>query len=221
MITSTANPTIKQIRKLRERKERQQSGLFYIEGLRIVGEAVRRGAELETLVAAPELVVSDFGKQLLAEAAAAGMPVQEVSPAVFEHISFKEGPQGVAAVVRQRWTPLSSVSLAPADLWVALDSVADPGNLGTIMRTLDAVGGRGVILLDQCTDPYDPAAVRGSMGSLFALDLVKCSFTEFAAWKKAASVFVVGTSGAAETDYHQFQYPDPLVVLMGSERQGL
>ena len=209
IITSSANPQIKNIRKLRERKERQASGLFYVEGLRIVGEAVSQGAKIQTLVSAPELLSSDYGRDLLAKAVDAGLPVLEVSAGVFASLALKDGPQGLAAVIHQDYCNLNQVVLNRGDLWVALDSVADPGNLGTIMRTLDSVGGKGVILLDQSTDPYDPTATRASMGALFSLTLVKTTFDVF------------GTSGAASTDYHHIHYPDGFILLMGSERHGL
>ena len=129
-------------------------------------------------------------------------------------------------LIRQRWLPLSDSAperwgCLAAVTWVALDSVADPGNLGTILRTHDAVGGQGVILLDQSTDPYDPSAMRASMGALFTQTLVKASFHEFADWKRQQASHVVGTSDKASTDYHAYQYPPSLVLLMGSERQGL
>jgi TrmH family RNA methyltransferase len=109
----------------------------------------------------------------------------------------------------------------PGDLMIALDSVADPGNLGTIMRTLDGVGGKGLILLDQSTDPYDPAAMRASMGTLFSLHFVKTDLEQFSTWKHEKEIKVVGTSDKARVDYYGYPYPDPMVLLMGSERQGL
>ena len=221
IITSSANPQVKAIRKLRERKERQQSGLFYVEGLRIVGEAIGMDEKIQTLVAAPELLSSDFGRGLLAQARQKNIPILEVSADVFAGLALKEGPQGLAAIIHQNFQELERVRLSGHDLWVALDSVADPGNLGTILRTLDSVGGKGIILLDQSTDPYDPTATRASMGALFSLALVKTTFEVFAAWKKDQHVSLIGTSGAASTDYHQMLYPDHFILLMGSERHGL
>ncbi len=231
MITSLANERVKQIRKLYERKTRQESGLFLAEGLRIVAEAADEGAAIETLIVAPELLKNEFGQHFVADQQAKGLPVLEVSADVFRRISLKEGPQGLAAVVRQKWTALQDACVQESCInegetwrsgtWVALDSVADPGNLGTILRTHDAVGGRGVILLDQSTDPYDPSAARASMGALFSQQLVRASFAEFADWKRQTGVPLVGTSDKAEADYHAYRYPNPLVVLMGSERQGL
>jgi len=226
MITSPSNERLKAIRKLNDRKARQESGLFIIEGLRIVGEAVERGAKIETLIVAPELLKSSFGQQLVGRIDALGVPLLEVSADVFRRIALKENPQGLSAVVRQRWLPLAEARLGgipglSSGTWVALDEVADPGNLGTILRTHDAVGGQGVILLDQSTDPYDPSCVRASMGALFCQKLVKTSFAEFAAWKERTGVPVIGASGSARVDYHLFRYPPEMVLLMGSERQGL
>jgi TrmH family RNA methyltransferase len=221
VITSPANERIKEIRKLHSRKAREESGTFFIEGLRIVAQAVKAGARLETLVIAPELLRSEFGGELVTEQAARGVLLLEVSSEVFRRFSTKEGPQGIAAVVRQTWKNLGDIVITPGRPWVALDSVADPGNLGTILRTSDASGGAGVILLDQSTDPFDPSAVRASMGAVFDQGLVRCRLEEFGAWVKSTGAAVVGTSGSAEVDYHNFRYPGRLVLLMGSERQGL
>ena len=124
-------------------------------------------------------------------------------------------------MVEQSWLSIQNLAVRDHFLWVALDSPQDPGNVGTILRTLDSVGGGGIILLDSATDPYDPTCVRASMGSIFDLSLVKCDFAEFADWIQKNRVTVIGTSGAAESDYHFASYPPSLVLLMGSERMGL
>lgn len=221
LITSSANPRVKAIRKLRERKERQASGLFYVEGLRIVAEAARQGAILDTLIVAPELLDSAFARELAGDIAGRGVPLLEVSAAVFASFSLKEGPAGLAAVVRQQWAGLEQVEPDPVRTWVALDSIADPGNLGTILRTHDAVAGRGVILLDHTTDPYDPTSIRASMGAVFTQTLVRATFDQFAAWVRAHDVTLVGTSDKAQADYAACDFPPNLILLMGSERQGL
>jgi TrmH family RNA methyltransferase len=221
MITSHSNPAIKTIRGLRDKKARTVSGLFLIEGLRIVAEAFEWGAKVQTLIYAPELLISDFGKNLIFEQMNQGMDLLEVSEDVFKSISNKEGPQGLAAVVRQEWTDLTAVQLTKGELWVALDSVADPGNLGTILRTLDAVGGKGVFLLDHCTDPFDATAIRASMGALFKNRFVKSSFEDFSTWVRENGWRMVGTSDKGDTDYQEINYPDPMILLMGSERQGI
>lgn len=221
IITSQSNARIKQIRSLRNRQEREQTGLFFIEGIRIVVEAVQEEAKIETLVIAPDLLKSQLGQETVRQEQARGIPVLEVSAQVFKSLSLKEGPQGIGAVLHERWEPLDEIRLANGLCWVALDAAQDPGNIGTIMRTNDAVGSTGIMLLGNCADPYDPSALRASMGAIFSQRLVKASFADFARWKEQHHYTVVGTSDSAQLDYRQARYHAPLVLLMGSERQGL
>jgi RNA methyltransferase, TrmH family len=220
LITSTANEQVKFIRKLREKKYRSESGLFYVEGIRIVVEAMQSD-RVKTLIVAPELVQSKVIEEVLAESTKKGVALLEVSAAVFETFSLKDGPQGVAALVEQKWQSVENINFKDMGLWVGLDAVADPGNLGTIMRTLDAVGARGIFLIGPCTDPYDPSAIRASMGAVFSLQLVKVDIAGMTALKGNNSLFVVGTSDAAKEDYQQVKFPADMVLMMGSERQGL
>lgn len=221
MITSFSNPTVKHIRKLENKKFRRETGEFFIEGLRTVGEAVQTDAPIKSLVIAPELLVSDFGQSLLQDPKVLNFERIEVSAEIFEKFAHKQGPQGIGAIVRQGWHTLNEIDIQPHDLWVALDAVADPGNLGTIMRTTDAVGGRGIILISDTTDPYDPSAVKASMGSLFALTLAKTPWPAFESWQQKKEVMLVGTSDHATADYKAITYQRPLILLMGSERHGL
>lgn len=219
-ITSPNNPAVKRARALRQRRSRDESGLCFLEGIRLVGEAAQLGA-LEQLLVAPALLDSPFANELVAAQAAAGVPVLELSREVFASLSQKDGPQGLAAVARQRWYELSDLSPGPPPGWVALVEPADPGNLGTIMRTADAVGAAGVIIVGPGADPYDPAALRASMGAAFALRLARANWGQFAAWKDATGAYLVGASDRAPTHFQAVTYPQPVVLLMGSERQGL
>lgn len=221
IISSHSNPNVKLVRSLRQRKERDKNKLFFIEGLRLVGEAVQMQAEIETLVVAPQLLNSTFGQELIEDQRQQGTSLLEVTPDVFESLSVKEGPQGIGAVMRQRWETLDTLEFGDGLCWVALESPQDPGNVGTIMRTGDAVNTNGLILLDNATDPYDPAALRASMGAIFSQRLIKASFAEFVTWVRKYGYNVVGTSDKGSVDYQETAYSAPLVLLMGSERQGL
>ncbi len=220
-ITSFSNLKIKQIRKLAQKKYRRETGLFFVEGLRTVGEALQTGAAIETLIVAPALLVSEFGQSLFAQAQEKHVAYIEVSKEIFESITRKEAAQGIAAVVHQGWKNLDDIIIIRKDLWIALDSVADPGNLGTIIRTADAVECNGVILLGQSTDPYDPTAVKASMGALFSQDLIRTDWEAFLQWRKDQNLTLIGTSDRAEMDYQAMNYQHPLILLMGSERHGL
>ena len=220
-ITSRSHPTIKQIRGLRERKNREQSGLFFAEGIRIVAEAVQVGAAIEHIVVAPSLLRSEFGQGIVAAQQRAGVACLEVSGDVFESISTKEKPQGLGAVVRQRCLSLDEMQPDSEPWWIALSGVQDPGNLGSILRTGDAVGTAGVLLVGQTTDPFAPEAVRASMGAIFSQRIVRTTLGEIAAWKAAHQFVLVGTSDAAATDYQARTCPSRLNVCMGSEQHGL
>ncbi|MHC1740969.1 MAG: TrmH family RNA methyltransferase [Anaerolineaceae bacterium] len=221
MISSTANEQIKAIRKLRERKNRVETNTFYIEGIRIVREAIAKPERIKTIIVAPDLLKSISAEDALVEVTQLGVPILEVNQTVFESFSLKDNPQGLAAVVKQDWGNLDEINYEEMGLWVGLDSIADPGNLGTIMRTLDAVGGKGLFLIDACTDPFDPTAVRGSMGAIFTMELIKVTSPELIRWKKENNIFAYGTSDSAKINYQEIEYPRNMILMMGSERQGL
>jgi TrmH family RNA methyltransferase len=224
-ISSLSNPRIKAIRALAERKVREVTGQFFVEGVRMVADALHCGASVETLVVAPELLVDQAGRALVASYRRNGVPSLEVSAEVYRAITskftLKYGPQGVGAVIQQQWSPLSHVRPERGLCALALDAVEDPGNLGTILRTADAVGVGSIILLGHTTDPYNPMAVRASLGTIFLSNLVRTSFADFSLWIRQQRCLLVGTSGQAQLDYRDADYQSPLVVLMGSERSGL
>lgn len=225
-ITSLANPLIKQARALRQKKARDESGLFLVEGLAHVGNAIEAGWDLEAVLYAPEHLRGDFGPGLIARAQQSGVRCQPVSGAAFESFAEKDNPQGIAALVRQRRAGLVDLLPAapgrPLTLFAALVAPQDPGNIGATLRTLDAVGGAGLLLLDGGADPFQPACVRASMGALFHIPFAQVSFTEFMGWARQNSLCLVGTSARAEMDYRQFA-PDarPTALLLGSEQKGL
>ena len=234
-ITSLQNPRIKAIRALSQRKRRQETGLFFAEGIRLVGEAVQTGADVETLVVATELLRSDFGRDTVRRAREEGVEILKVGAEVFRSLSGKDGPSGIGVVARQRWTALDDTGVglegggsSPNDAaaaatlgWVVLEDVGSPGNLGSILRTSEAVGGAGVILLGATTDPYDPEAVRGSMGAVFSQQIVRSSLEALIQWKRQINIPMIGTSDAAPADFRSATYAPPLLLCLGGEQHGL
>jgi TrmH family RNA methyltransferase len=187
----------------------------------MVAAAVQQQAEIETCVVAPDLLTSPFGRELARVLAVSSAQMIELTADVFQSLAAKEHAQGLGIVAHQRWQDLTRIRPQAGQCWVALDTVQYPGNLGAILRTCDAVGGAGVILLGNTTDPYDPAAVRASLGAIFSQRLARASFAEFAAWCRRHNTIVVGTSPAAALDYQAVAYQPPLVLLMRSEPHGL
>jgi TrmH family RNA methyltransferase len=221
LIRNPNHPVIRQIRRLHERAERDQRGLYQIEGMRLVSSAIQHQAHIETLIACRPLLIHPFARRLVRCRQQAGTPILWVTPEVLHTITLTADPQGVAAVVRQRWDALGRVKPADELCWIAHDIIQAPGNLGTILRTSEAVGGVGVILLGEDIDPYHPAAVRATMGAGFAQRFVRTTVADFARWKRRRGVQLVGTSPHAALDYHGVVYQAPTVLLMGGERKGL
>ncbi len=221
-VTSLANPVIKTIRSLARKKHRDEAGVFVAEGLKLIVEARDLGWTIETLVIAKSAVGSPLIDSSAAQTVAAGGLVLQVSGKVLEAISRRDNPQNAIAVIRQKHTALSSVTAQPTDLWIALDRVRDPGNLGTIIRTADATGARGLILVGECTDPFAIETVRATMGSVFAVPVVKTTTEAFLAWRKGWPGQVVGTHLEGSVDYRTVDYANgPVLLLMGNEQQGL
>jgi len=161
-------------------------------------------------------------KQIVHRCESYGIRTFEVSESVLQALSDRDKPDGLAAVVRQRWRSVDGLHPSRDDsCWIALQSIREPRNLGAILRVTDAVGANGVILLDDSTDPYSPLAVRASTGAVFSQDLVRSSYSAFESWLKVHDCPCIGTSPDADTDYTGLKYPRPMVLLMGSERAGL
>jgi TrmH family RNA methyltransferase len=220
-VTSLTNPTVKAVRALHMRKERDETGLFLAEGLKNVTEGVELGHPPRILMYGREAA----GHPLLTRAAQATQETRgeviEVTQDILAKVSRRDNPQAVVGVFAQTFRPLAEVVPGPAACVVALHRIRDPGNLGTIVRTADAAGCGGVILVGECCDPYSVEAVRATMGSIFAVPLTRASETEFAAWRKGWTGSVVGTLLTATVDHRAADYRKPAMILMGNEQQGL
>ena len=222
LISSTANPLVRRIRRLGERKHRRREGAFFVEGIQPVWQAVEAGTEIETLVVAPGLLTSALARRMVAEQERRGVRCARVTPAVFEALSGRDNPSGLAAVVRARTGRLDELAVTPDACFVALHEVGNPGNLGTILRTAEAAGAAGVLLLGETTDPFHPAAVKASMGALFTMPVVHVAEPEaFFAWAAARGIAVVTTSARAPDEHWAARYPLPVALLLGSEGEGL
>ncbi len=221
-ITSAANPVAKRVRLLADRKHRRREGAFVIDGIQPVWRAIEAGWEIETLVVAPDLLSGSDAMRMVAEQEAAGTRVTRVSGELFGRLSERDGPRGLAAIVRSRAGRLEDLRVTSDSVFAVLHEVGNPGNLGTIIRTADATGCAGVILVGDTSDPYAPAAVKASMGSLFAIDVVHVrDLDRLFAWARDRGVRTIATSGGADHDHWDVSYPGPVAVLFGSEGPGL
>lgn len=220
VITSLSNDRVKAIRALDMRKERRETGLFVAEGASILVTARDAGFVPTSLVYQSGSATTPVARSLVAGALQGGADVLEVSEAVLAKLSAKENPQAMLGVFKQRWVPLPQ-KVAADDCWLALEEIRDPGNLGTIIRTVDAVGAKGIILIGNACDPYSREAVRATMGSVFAVPLVKTTREEFLQWRSNWRGDVVGTHLDGREDFRRATYKGPVLLVMGSEGPGM
>ena len=229
LITSTRNPQIKALRALRMRKHRARQGRYWIEGIRIVEEALTRGAPIDTLVYAPDLLVSERALALLAEHE--NVPRLAVSADVFQALSERDAPMGLGAAVRIVDRSLDEIAATDDLLVLVAYQLRTPGNLGAIIRTADAAGASAVVVVEPTVGLYDPETVRATMGSLYALPIVMVVEADLPPWYDALrarilnalglDLLVLGTSAHGDQLLYDVDCTGPLVLLIGSEQDGL
>ncbi|TPL89809.1 RNA methyltransferase [Mesorhizobium sp. B2-3-13] len=221
-VTSLANPLVKDIKALALKKFRDQQNAFMAEGLKLVIDALDLGWQIRTLVFAKAGRGNAAVEKVAARTVAAGGTVLEVSEKVLVAITRRDNPQMVVGVFSQKFLALKDIRADNGDVWVALDRVRDPGNLGTVIRTVDAVGARGIILVGGTTDPFSVETVRATMGSIFAVPVAKATTEAFLAWRGGFSGLVAGTHLKGAVDYRSVDFSrGPVLLMMGNEQQGL
>ncbi|MGF6254016.1 TrmH family RNA methyltransferase [Ensifer sp. LBL] len=221
-VTSLTNPIIKDIRALTQKKHRDETRSFMAEGLKLVIDALDLGWKIKTLIYAKAAKGKPHVEQVAAKTFAKGGLVLEVSEKVLSTITRRDNPQMVVGIFEQRYQSLKDLKPQRGETYVALDRVRDPGNLGTVIRTADAAGASGVILVGETTDPFSLETVRATMGSVFAMPVARASVEDFIRWQKSAGVKVVATHLAGAVDYRTIDYKSkPVVLLMGNEQSGL
>lgn len=220
-ITAFSNATVKRLRSLRDKKARKEEGLFLAEGLRIITEARDSGQLPEILMFTAEGARHPLAAEIIAATEAAGGDTIETTPDILSKTSGKDNPQMLVAAYKQPDTGLAAINRTTAPIWFVAQALRDPGNIGTILRTGDAVGAGGLILIDDSADPHSVEAVRASMGATFTQQVAKASWEEFLPWLRGGPGQLVGTSLNTDSDYLGVEYTDPCFLLIGNEQQGL
>jgi RNA methyltransferase, TrmH family len=220
-VTAFSNSTVKFLRSLRDKKARRSEGLFLAEGLRILAEARDSGRLPEIVAFSPEGARHPLAAEVIAATEAAGGDAVETTPDILSKMSGKDNPQMLLGAYRQPETSLHGIDRVQAPLWIVAQALRDPGNIGTILRTGDAVGAGGLILIDDCADPFSVEAVRASMGAIFTQEVAAARWPEFIEWLRSGEGQLVGTSLKATHDYLEAEYRWPCFLLIGNEQQGL
>jgi len=220
-VTAFSNSTVKRLRSLRDKKARREEGLFLAEGLRIIAEARDSGRLPEILAFSAQGAAHPLAAEIISAAEASGAEAIEVPPELLSKMSGKDNPQMLLGAYCQPATTLGAIDRSASPLWLVAQALRDPGNIGTILRTGDAVGAGGLILVDDSADPFSVEAVRASMGAIFTQAVAAASWEEFLPWLRAGPGQLVGTSLKTDTDYLDAEYRQPCFLLIGNESQGL
>ena len=220
-ITSFSNPTIKALRSLRDKKHRQRERRFLAEGLRLLTDARENGRVPQVLVMASKRDPHPLIDALERAVEAVGGDVIETTPDILSKITGKDNPQAVAGAFAEWDTSLGTIERDSAPIWLVAQALRDPGNLGTMLRTGDAVGAGGLILIDDCADPFGVEAVRASMGAIFTQKLVRARWEDFLPWLREGPGQLVAASLREAVPYRGAPYASPCFVMVGNESQGL
>jgi len=210
------------MRKLAKKSYRDDTGLCLVEGIQPCLRAVENGYHIELLVYAPEMLRSQVALAIVSDLERRHVNVLRVSKDAFAALSERDNPVGIALVARMRPTDLSHLIPRGDFILTVLFDVKSPGNLGTIVRTVDSIGGAGVVLVGQTADPYDPQCIKASMGTVFNVPLVKVALADdLLAWCHRQQITLITTSAQATVDVADAHFTYPCAVLMGSEGPGL
>lgn len=220
-ITSPANQRIKDLVRLRSRRERDRSQRFVIEGYRELTRAATAGITIEALFVCPGLYLGENEPALVDTIAATGAEVVPVAEEPFRKASYRERPEGLLAVARQFPSDLDRLALGPAPLLLVAESIEKPGNLGTMLRTAEAAGVDAVIVADPTTDPFNPNVVRASLGTLFTVPLAVCTSEEAIGTLRARGVRLMATTPAGAIPHHGADLTGAVAIVVGSEQYGL
>ncbi len=220
-ITSLQNPRVKQLVRLRERRDRDEAGLFLIEGYREIRRALEKGVQPKEFYFSPDWFLGENEPALLEQARAAGAQLFELSKDAFAKVAYRERPDGLLVVAPQWKHSLDDLSLRERPFLLVCESIEKPGNLGTILRSADAAGCDAVIVCDPVTDLFNPNVVRASTGVLFSVPVVVSDGATVHAWLKAKGIRTAATTPHTTNLYTQTDLRGPLAIIMGSEQYGL
>jgi len=220
-ITAFSNPLVKYARDLRDKRHRKASRQFLAEGLRILTEAREAGRLPRTLFYAAQNAGHELVHDLSMAVEDAGGDCIQTTPDILSKLSGKDNPQAVVGIFDEFAADLADLDRSAAGIWLVAERLRDPGNLGTILRTGDAVGAGGLILIGECVDPFSVEAVRASMGALFTVPVVRTEWQPFLDWLRAGPGQLVGLSLDTTGDYRAADYAAPTFLLTGNEAQGM
>ena len=220
-ITSFQNPHLKEVHHLRESNARRSTGLALVEGLREVSGAKQSGVLFKKLFVCPDILKRDKQERIVEEFESEKIPVVEIPKEIFAKISFGDRMEGILGICRPRVLRLEDLFSGKNSLWVAVEDVEKPGNLGAILRTCDGAGIDGILVCDAATDLYNPNAIRASIGTIFSVPAAQTTNEAAHKFFKDRKIKVCVTTPRAEQFYSQADFNIPIAIILGSEEKGV
>lgn len=220
-LSSLQNPRVKQLMRLRERREREESQLFLIEGYRELLRATDASWKMETLFFCPPLFLGSNEDALIKRVADSGARTIACTEQVFRKVSYRDRPDGLLSIAPQRHLNLKDIENIKNPLFIVAEAIEKPGNLGTILRSADAVKADGVIVCDRCTDIFNPNVVRASVGTLFTLPVIEAEGKQTLEWLKKQGITILAATPAAQEEFTRVDMRVPLAIAVGTEQLGL
>lgn len=220
-LTSLQNGKVKLVVRLRNRRERDETGLYLIEGYRELSRASKAKVHIESLFICPSLFLGTNEEELIQSIKSTKAPVYLCTPTIFKKISYRDRPDGLLAIAKKSPSNLQKISLSKSPFVVVAQAIEKPGNLGTILRSSDAAKVDGLVVCDRCTDVFNPNVVRASVGTLFTVPLAECSSQETISWLRHHSIQIVAATPQASTDYTEVDFTGPVAIAVGAEQFGL
>ena len=204
-----------------QRVIRDQRQLFYVEGVRNFVQVASQGFELEMVIYSDKLCTSAVTRKMVRQLKNQGTQILNIRPEIYRSLSSTERASGIGAIVRQRWKTLESVDTNQNCCWVVLEEINLAGNLGTLIRSSEALGATGFIILGKTLELHAPGTIRATMGAMFKQDFARSSFMDFQNWVREKNVCLVGASPDGTTDFDSFDYPQATFLFLGEEQEGL
>ncbi len=222
-LTSLQNPLIKEVVHLRDRQGREQTKKFLIEGYREILRATDGDWVIEQLFICPELFLGSNEHHLIDRNRKRGTEIITTSERVFHKMSYRDRPDGLLAIAPQKALMLKDLPLPKqkAPFFIVAEAIEKPGNLGTILRSSDAVGVDGLIVCDRCTDIYNPNVVRASVGTLFHVPTVEAGGEETLEWLRKHGIKILAATPSAKENFTEVDLRCPLAIAVGTEQLGL
>lgn len=220
-LTSLKNAKVKYAFGLRDRRERDREGVTLLEGYRELSRALDAGIKIRETFHCPAMYLGENEPALIQSLADSGSEVYECTPEIITKIAYRDRPEGLIAIAEMRRKGLSEIPAKRDGLYLLAETIEKPGNLGSILRSADAVGATGVIVCDKRTDLFNPNVIRASTGAIFSMPLAEATSEEALAWLKNLGILTLAATPHTDHYHTDVDMKQGVAIVVGAEQYGL